>query len=112
MEYNLKCRFCKKITVCNLKGFDDKKEQTFKIPCENCGKINKKEFPNDFKLEEFFKDFNDREKLFFQKYFLERKSLRVVARELNIPKSTIEKTLMKKFKLRSRKQAIRIYWRE
>ena len=109
MEYNLKCRYCGKKTQYLLKGFDEKKEQKFKIPCVYCKKINIKTFPDEYKLEEFYKSLKERERLYFQKYFLEMKSLREIAKELNTSKSTIEQILTKRFKLRSIKKAMKIY---
>lgn len=109
MEYSLKCRYCKRVAQYLLKDFDGKKEQRFEIPCMYCKKINIKVFPDEMKLEEFYKSLKEKEKLYFQKYFMEMKSLREIAKELNTSKSTIEKTLTKRFKLRSIKKAMKIY---
>jgi|TARA_Y100000310_G_scaffold258198_1_gene266530 predicted DNA-binding protein YlxM (UPF0122 family) len=110
MEYQLKCRYCRKISEVSLTGFDSKQEQDYQIPCEHCGKTNEKKFPKELYLEKFYNTLNDEAKLYFQSYFWERKSLIETAKEFNTYKSRVEWVLKKHgLGLRTLREGLRNY---
>lgn len=111
MIINLKCKYCKyKIeeeTETILVG-------EFESKCENCGKKNIWVFPDDLKLESFYKNLEEQGKVFFQKYFLEKKSYPEVSKETGKSVSTIHYYITKRlgFRPRSHKESATNYWRK